>query len=394
MMAAKTSFWLLGIGCLAMALAVPAGCGDEVKAKKTLETKGEKTDGQSPKGSETPVEKPTEKAVEKPPVTPVGESGAKPAAVAAFVLKAPLGLPEVPVPNDNPMTAEKVELGRMLYFDKRVSKDGTISCATCHDPKMAWAEHTPTSTGIHKQVGGRNSPTVINAAYAPAQFWDGRAASLEAQAVGPVGNSIEMGHSMPAVVKDLNEIAEYKARFQKVFGTDVTEDGFAKAIAAFERTVLSGNSPYDKFKSGDQGALTEAQQRGMKLFESAGCADCHAPPVFSGFDYECAGVGMDKPKPDAGRMDVTRKEEDRGKFRVPALREIANTAPYFHDGSAKTLEEAVALMAAGGRDSPNLSETLKEVRNAKIDEQGRKDLVEFLKALSGEYPVVEPPKLP
>jgi cytochrome c peroxidase len=300
----------------------------------------------------------------------------------------------VPIPEDNPMTAEKVELGRMLYFDKRVSKDGTISCATCHDPKLGWAERTPTSTGINQQVGGRNAPTVINSAYAPAQFWDGRAASLEEQAVGPVGNSIEMGHSMAAVVASFNEIPEYKERFQKVFGTDVTEDGFAKAVAAFERTVLSGNSPYDKFQAGDKTAMSESAQRGMKLFEDAGCANCHEPPLFSSYDYENAGVGTGAEKPDLGRMDVTKDEEDKGKFRIPALRSIADTAPYFHDGSAKALDDAVALMAGGGVDNPNLSEMLKEVGEAKIDEQGRNDLCEFLKALSGEYPKTEPPELP
>jgi cytochrome c peroxidase len=292
------------------------------------------------------------------------------------------------------MTSEKVELGRMLYFDKRVSKDGTISCATCHDPKEGWAEHEPTSTGIHGQKGGRNSPTVINAAYATSQFWDGRAASLEEQAVGPVANPIEMGSSMPAVVEKFAKIPGYQERFQKVFGTGVTEKGFAQAIAAFERTVLSGDSPYDQFKAGRKNALTDAQQRGLKTFEKAGCANCHAPPLFSSYEFENAGVGADNPKPDEGRKAVTKKDEDTGAFRVPSLRDVANTAPYFHDGSAKTLEEAVALMAAGGKDNPHRSSDFDAVRDAKLTAQDQKDLVEFLKALSGKYPIIEPPKLP
>ena len=309
-------------------------------------------------------------------------------------VQVPAGLPPLPVPDDNPMTAEKIELGKLLYFDKRLSKDGTISCATCHDPKMAWAEHTPTSTGIKKQVGDRNSPTVINSAYATALFWDGRAKSLEEQALGPMENPIEMGHKVPDVVEQLNQVADYKARFQKVFGTDVTSEGIAKAIAAFERTVLSGNSPYDKFKAGDASALSDAQKRGHDLFEDAGCSTCHTPPLFSSYRFYNAGVGTGSAKPDEGLKGVTKKESDAGKFRVPPLREVANTAPYFHDGSGATLEAAVALMAGGGKENPNLSSMMKAVGERKLSAEDQKNLVEFLKALSGEFPVVEPPQLP
>jgi cytochrome c peroxidase len=313
-------------------------------------------------------------------------AAAKPPAV-------PLGLPPLPVPDDNPITPEKVELGRMLYFDTRVSKDGTVSCATCHDPKMAWAEHEPTSTGIRNQRGGRNSPSVINAAYAPAQFWDGRAASLEEQATGPVENPIEMGHSMKALVAQLSAIPEYQRRFRQVFGTGVTKRGFAQAIAAFERTVLSGDSPYDRYMAGDKQALGEAQRRGLDLFRD-NCAVCHAPPLLSNYQYYNAGVGSEQANADEGRKRVTGRPRDAGKFRVPSLRDVAATAPYFHDGSVKTLEEAVALMAGGGKDNPNLSAQLKAVRESQLTEQDRQDLVEFLKALSGKYPVISPPRLP
>jgi cytochrome c peroxidase len=258
---------------------------------------------------------------------------------------------------------------------------------------MAWAEHTPTSDGIGHQKGARNAPTVINAAYATSQFWDGRAKTLEDQAVGPVENPIEMGHSMVAVVADLSKVPEYQERFKKVFGTGVTKEGFAKAVAAFERTVLSGDSPYDRFVAGDQKALTDAQKRGWEVFD-ANCSTCHTPPLFSKYKFFNAGVGSDKPSADEGLKKVAGKDSDRGKFRVPALRDVADTYPYFHDGSAAKLEDAVALMAGGGKDNPNLSEMLKSVRDAKLGAKEQKDLVEFLKALSGKYPVIEPPPPP
>ena len=298
----------------------------------------------------------------------------------------PLGLPPLRVPADNPMTPEKIALGKMLYFDKRLSKDGTISCATCHDPEMAWTEHRPTSEGIGGQVGGANSPTVINAAYAKEQFWDGRAATLEEQALGPIENPIEMGHDLDVLVKELAQIPEYRDGFQKAFGTGVTKEGIAKAIASFERKVLGGNSPYDRAEAGDKDAMTPAQSRGAELFADLNCGTCHAPPLFSNYRYYNAGIGMDKPEPDPGRKSVTGKDGDLGKFRVPPLREVANTAPYFHDGSVATLEEAVGLMAAGGKDNPNLSGMLKALREEEITQPQQKDIVEFLKALSGEYP--------
>ncbi len=319
--------------------------------------------------------------------------GTKETEPAAKLPVVPKGLPAVTIPADNPMTAEKIELGKLLYFDKRLSKDGTISCATCHDPKLGWAERTPTSTGIGSQKGGRNAPTVINAAYMEAMFWDGRMKTLEEQALGPIENPIEMGHTMELLIGELAKLPEYQKRFKAVFNTGVTKEGIAKAIAAFERTVLSGDSPYDRFKAGDQSALNEAQKRGHDLFTKAGCDTCHTPPIFSNSRYYNAGVGMDKEKPDEGRKDATKDEADLGKFRVPHLREIADTGPYFHDGSAKTLEEAVDLMAAGGKDNPNLSGMLKAVRDANLTAENKKDLVEFLKALSGKYPIIEAPKL-
>lgn len=317
---------------------------------------------------------------------------------AESLVKVPLGLPELWVPEDNPLTAEKIELGKLLYFDPRLSKDGNISCATCHDPRMAWAEHKPTSEGIGGQFGARNAPTVINAAYLEAQFWDGRAATLEEQALGPIENPIEMGHSMVEVRKALTEIEEYKQLFKAAFGDEkITDDRVAKAIASFERTVLSGNSPYDKFRAGDENALTDRQKRGMNLFEKKfECSVCHDPDtgIFSNGKYYNAGIGMDTEPLDEGRKDVTGEAIDLGKFRVPPLREVEHTAPYFHDGSAATLEDAVRLMAGGGIDNDNLSAIFKGMQGLNPTDEEIVDLVAFLKALSGEYPVMDLPVLP
>ncbi|MBN2291902.1 MAG: cytochrome-c peroxidase [Pirellulales bacterium] len=364
---------------------------DKDKTEKAADTKA--TEAKVPEKKAAETKAPEKKAAEaKAPVAkpaankPTADLAKYEALLDNGKVKTPLGLPPVPIPADNPMTAAKIALGEKLYFDKRLSKDGTISCATCHDPAMAWAEHTPTSKGIGKQVGGANSPSVINSAYATSQFWDGRAGSLEEQALGPIENPIEMGHELKEMIADLNNLSEYKEAFQQVFGTDVTREGVAMAIAAFERTVLSGNSPYDKFKAGDKKALTDSQKRGMELFEEVGCSTCHTPPVFSNFRFYNAGIGMDKKPPDEGRKAVTKKDRDLGKFRVPMLREVANTAPYYHDGSVATLEEAVAIMADGGKKHEKVSGMLKAVGENKISPEGKKDLVEFMKALSGDYP--------
>lgn len=415
-----TTFWFLAIGLL-VPLALSSGCSrsesvtpsdtasppvaasvtepaTEPTAEPAAEPVAESMTEPAAKPQAEPKAEPAAKPTAEPVTKPAAESQpkpqAEPAAAKVELPKIPLGLPPLMIPAGNPMTPEKVELGKMLYFDKRISKDGTISCATCHNPKEGWTERKDTSVGIHEQKGTRNSPTVLNAAYAAAQFWDGRAATLEEQALGPVENPIEMGNSMESVVAELAKIPEYQERFQKVFGAGVTKEGFAMAIAAFERTVLSGNSPYDRYKNGDEQALTEAQKRGLDLFEGTGCADCHTPPLFSSYQYRNAGVGIDQKNADLGRQVVTGKESDKGRFRIPSLRDVADTAPYFHDGSAKTLEDAVALMAAGGKDNPNLAPELEAIRDAKLTEQDRKDLVAFLQALSGEYPIIEEPTLP
>jgi cytochrome c peroxidase len=296
--------------------------------------------------------------------------------------RVPLGLAPIVWPADNPYTKEKAELGRLLYFDPRLSADGTVSCATCHDPKHAFTDGQPFSTGIRGQKGTRNAPTVINRAYSLAQFWDGRAPSLEAQAVGPMANPLEMGNTHTAVVATLKGIPGYRALFRKAFGVEeFSIEHVAKAIATFERTVLSGNAPYDRYKAGDKTALTEAQVRGMRVyFDKAKCDQCHEGVNFTTNMYANLGVGMNQPNPDPGRFAVTRNPRDWGAFKTPTLREIALTAPYMHDGSLKTLEEVVDFYDKGGEPNKNLDERMKPL---KLSAQEKADLVAFLKALSG-----------
>ncbi len=303
--------------------------------------------------------------------------------------KPPLGLPEIPWPKDNPYSAAKAELGWLLYFDTRLSSDDTISCATCHSPDMAFTDNSAVSTGINGQTGDRSAPTVINRAYSTLQFWDGRAASLEEQAIGPLANPVEMTNEKDPkvahakVVEKLKRIKGYVRRFKRAFGDpEITIERVGQAIATFERLVLSGNSPYDRYKAGDHSALTEAQKRGLQLFEGkAGCVQCHSGPNLTNEQFVNIGIGMDKPNPDLGRYVVTKKEEDKGRFKVPTLREIANTFPYMHDGSLETLEEVVEYMNKGGIKNPQLDPRIKPLG---LTAQEKKDLVEFLKALSGE----------
>lgn len=315
--------------------------------------------------------------------------------------KPPLGLPSVQWPEDNPYSAAKVELGRFLYFDNRLSSDSTIACASCHAPEKAFTDGAAVSTGIKGQKGGRSAPTVINRAYSTLQFWDGRAESLEEQAKGPIANPIEMtaektaDAAHAAGVKRLRGVAGYAKQFEKVFGTkDVTIDHVAKAIATFERTVYSGNAPFDRYSAGDKKAMSESQIRGMDVFfNKAACDSCHLGFNFTDGSYVNIGIGMDKPKPDLGRYVVSLKDEDKGAFKTPTLREIEHTGPYMHDGSIKTLEAVVEHYDKGGIKNPQLDQRLKPL---KLSDQDKRDLVAFLKALSGEgwQHITSPEKFP
>lgn len=302
----------------------------------------------------------------------------------------PAGLPPVKHPKDNPPTPEKIALGKQLFFDGRLSADNKVSCATCHDPAKGFSNGDPFATGVEGKVGGRNSPTVINSAYQTFQFWDGRSHSLEDQALGPVQNPIEMKMTLEEVVSKLNAVEGYKKQFQQVFGTDVTEKGMAMAIAAYERTVLSGDAPYDKFKAGDKAALSEPAQRGMKLFfGKANCSACHSGPNFTDNAFHNIGV----PGTDPGREAISKQLGDRGAFKTPTLREIARTAPYMHNGGQKTLEEVVAHYNKGGTPHEQLDE---EIFPLKLTTEEMADLVAFMKEglASASYPAHTAPELP
>ncbi|SRR5579883_361392 len=306
----------------------------------------------------------------------------------------PLGLPPVEWPKKNPYSAAKVELGKLLYFDKRLSADGTISCASCHEPKYAFADGSAVSKGIRGQTGTRSAPTVINRAFSLAQFWDGRAATLEEQAKGPIVNPIEMGNTHEAAAATIAKIPGYRPLFVKAFGSDQVDiDRIAMAIATFERTILSGNAPYDRYKKGDKKAMSPEQIRGMSVFfDKAKCDRCHENSNFTLNAYSNIGIGMDKPDPDVGRYAITKDPRDWGVFKVPTLREIEHTAPYMHDGSLKTLEEVVDYYDKGGNPNKNLDSNMRKLN---LTDQEKKDLVAFLKALSGEgWQIEEPAEFP
>lgn len=309
-------------------------------------------------------------------------------------------LPETPpIPQDNPQSEAKITLGKALFLDPRLSKTGTVSCNSCHNVMAGGDDNRPNSVGIDGKTGGRGAPTVWNAAFQTVQFWDGRAASLEEQAKGPVTNPIEMGMSdWETVVKLLQSIPGYEPLFKAAFPeTDkpITADNAVKAIAAYERTLITPNTPYDRYAKGDKAALTEQQIKGLNTFAEVGCVSCHSGTNFSGPTAEMGkGFFMKFPTfPDAkldkkyhfsednGRYQVTKKDEDKHFWRVPTLRNIALTAPYFHNGTVPTLEEAVRVMA-----KLQLQKDLK-------DEQVQ-DVVAFLNSLTGEFPQQTMPQLP
>jgi cytochrome c peroxidase len=299
----------------------------------------------------------------------------------------------IPTPSANLNYKAKIDLGKQLYFDGRLSKSGAISCAFCHNPGTGFADPRQTSIGIGGGVGGRQSPTVYNTAFNHVQFWDGRARSLEEQAIGPIQNPIEMGETHENVVSKLNKLKGYQQQFRAVFGTEVNLQGIAEAIAAYERTVISTNSSFDKYVAGDTKAMDESAVRGMALFKGkARCILCHNGPNFTDNQFHNLGVPQVGPmKEDLGRYNVSKAEKDKGAFKTPTLRSITETAPYMHDGALKTLEEAVDFLNAGGGANSNLSTLVKPLN---LTPEEKTDLVTFLKALTGEPIPFQLPKLP
>lgn len=297
-----------------------------------------------------------------------------------FETSLPLGLPEYYVRPDNPMTIEKIELGRKLFFDKCLSADNSMSCATCHDPEKGWSNGTPYATGVSGEVGRRNVPSILNAAYYRSLFWDGRAGSLEGQALGPILHPDEMGMpSKQALVDRLRKHEEYPQLFASAFADGITSTNVARAIACYERTIVAGNSPYDRFVAGDETALSPAAKRGMELFldrRKSKCVICHEPPTFTALFYHNLGVGMDQEDPDLGRYEITKLESNKGMFKVPTVRDVKLTAPYMHDGSIETLEEVVELYDKGGIPNRYLSREMRGKLN--LTDQEKADLVTFM----------------
>ena len=265
-----------------------------------------------------------------------------------FALKVPLGLDtHIPVPSDNPLTPETVALGRKLFFDKRLSKDNSIACATCHDPKRAFTDELPRAKGINGQIGPRRSPRILNRAWGKSFFWDGRSPTLEDQVVQPIANPIEMGLPLDEAVARLG----------------ISETTLRRALASYVRTILAGNSPYDHFLAGDRAALTGQQQKGLQLFRGkAGCISCHLGPNLTDEELHQTGAGLlDSGKP----------------FKTPSLRQIAEAAPYFHDGSAPTLETVIDHYDKGEANDP-------EIRPLHLSPDEKRALADFLKSLTGD----------
>jgi len=297
---------------------------------------------------------------------------------AEFKLRLPLGLQEQAayIPDGNPLTAQKVALGKQLFWDTRWSRNGTVACVSCHEPAHGWADPRRVSLRFDGTPTARHSPTLVNRLFSDVQQWGGTRASLEDQAINASDQSPEL------LVKNLGAIAGYQEQFRAVFGTGVTPEGVAKAIAAYERMILSGNSPYDKFRAGNAKALSASARRGLALFEGkANCVTCHAGFNFTDESYHNIGVGMDAPSPDLGRFTVTKRDEHRGAFKTPTLRDVAKRPPYMHDGSAVSLAEVVAIYNRGGTPNPWLSGEIKPLGLSAAEQA---DLVAFMESLTGE----------
>jgi cytochrome c peroxidase len=314
----------------------------------------------------------------------------------------PLG--EMTVPADNPVTPDKAELGKKLFFDTRLSKTGKMSCETCHLPDKGWADGKVFSEKFDGSLNTRHTPTLINAGYYKQWYWDGRAATLEGQVTAAWRG--QMGGDPDAVAMTLNGIDAYKNDFQKVFNGPATADNIAKALATFVRTIKSEDSPWDKYQKGDKSAVSEDAVKGFTVFsdsEKANCTLCHLPPQFTDTLFHNVGVGYDKPMPDLGRGkilgDAAQKagttdpnaEAMQGAFKTPTLRSITETAPYFHNGNTKTLDEAVDFMLKGGIKNPHLDEKLKA---RMISKDERAQLIAFLKSLTPEQKPFEKPQVP
>lgn len=282
---------------------------------------------------------------------------------AAGKLVIPAGLDAyLPVPEQNPITPEKVELGKKLFFDVRLSRDNTVACATCHNPKMGFTDDRPVSVGVAGRTGDRRVPRIVNRGYGKSFFWDGRAATLEDQVVQPLQNPKEMDLPLAEVT----------------FRTGLPLEQVQQALAGYVRTILSGDAPYDRYLGGDRDALTTEQRLGLRLFRGkAGCTSCHLGPNLTDERFHNTGIAWPR---DEGRYTVTKNDRDRGAFKTPSLREAARTPPYMHDGSLKTMEAVIDFYDQGGKPNPALDAEIRELR---LSAEEKAALAAFLRALNG-----------
>jgi len=313
----------------------------------------------------------------------VAAAAQAPNSVALWHPKIPLGLDlYLPIPEDNPLTPEKVALGRRLFFDPILSRDYSLSCASCHDPRRAFTDGLPLAVGVEGRSGVRHAPALLNRAWGKSLFWDGRAASLEEQALQPLQNPNEFDMTLEEVITRLKSHSDYPTLFQSAFAHSPNKDHLGRALASYVRTILAGNAPIDRYLDGDPEALTAEARQGLRLFRGkANCTACHLGPTFTDEDFHNTGVAWrEEAFADPGRFAVTGKEEDRGAFKTPTLREVARTAPYMHDGSLATLEDVIEFYNRGGRPNPHLDA---ELRPMNLTDQEKLALLAFLRSLTG-----------
>lgn len=313
---------------------------------------------------------------------------------APVSIQVPLGLPPVSLRGESRPTANSIALGRRLFYDARLSKDNSVSCASCHRPELGFKDARERSTGVAGAKGRRHAPTLLNTVYSAFLFWDGRAPSLEAQADGPITDHLEMNQTHEGLVARLQSDARYKTLFQSTFGTDdVTIERVATALASLERMMLCGNSAFDRYKyQGQKDALSAAQIRGLAIFtdpQKGNCVTCHTIgpnyALFTDDDFHNTGegIGPDGEFTDLGRFEVTKRDQDKGAFKTPTLRNVAVSGPYMHDGKLKTLKDVVDFYAGRGNSNPYLDKRISAIQ---LSGRDRADLVEFMKSLTGEMP--------
>jgi cytochrome c peroxidase len=290
----------------------------------------------------------------------------------------------MPVPANNALSGNKIALGRRLFFDRRLSRDQSLSCAGCHNPARGFTDGKIVSEGVFHRRGTRNVPTLINRGYGAAFFWDGRISSLEEQVLQPIQNPVEMDMTVGEVVARLQHDRRYRTEFRQAFGGEVKRDDLARALSSYVRTILSGDSPYDRYVNSDLNALSAKAVKGLHIFRGKGnCINCHVGPNLTDERFHNTGVAWrDGKLTDPGRFVVTGKDQDRGAFKPPTLREVSRTAPYMHDGSLKTLEEVVEYYDRGGNRNPYLDADLRLLHLTPAE---KKALIAFLQSLNGAF---------